>query len=258
MIGHGCLHPDVDIYRKEDVRTMRILIADDEQSLVRAYKAILERSGYEVDTAADGMEVMSLLGTGDYDLLLLDSMMPRLDGIGVLRKMRASGNDLPVLMLTAKSETEDKVEGLDAGANDYLTKPFKTPELLARIRALLRPAASARAGHSALSVGGVSFDDETGELRTDRGRLFLSNGEHALMAALMRADGGGVSVTRLAEILGHQSDADSVSAYVSFVSKKLSALSADASIVPMVGADGANRYAIIAMESEASDMEAGR
>lgn len=240
---------------------MRILIADDEQSLVRAYKAILENAGYAVDAAADGIEAMAMLGTGDYDLLLLDSMMPRLDGIGVLRRMRSSGNDMPVLMLTAKSETEDKVEGLDAGANDYLTKPFKTPELLARIRALLRPAASIRSGHTALTVGDVSFDDETGELRTGKGRLFLSNGEHAIMAALMRADGGGVSVARLAEILGEQSGADSVSAYVSFVEKKLSALSAGAGIVPMTGADGSDRYAVVALDRAGRDFpcpKAGR
>ena len=117
---------------------MRILLAEDERSLSRAVTALLERNHYAVDAVYDGAEALDYLEGGNYDALTLDIMMPKMDGMEVLRRLRQEGNSIPVLMLTAKGEVEDKVLGLDSGANDYLTKPFATAELLARLRAMTR------------------------------------------------------------------------------------------------------------------------
>mgnify|MGYP002312724292 CR=1 FL=1 len=113
---------------------MRILLAEDERSLSRAVTALLERNHYAVDVVYDGAEALDYLEGGNYDALILDIMMPKVDGLEVLRRLRERGNAIPVLMLTAKGEVEDKVLGLDSGANDYLTKPFATEELLHEMR----------------------------------------------------------------------------------------------------------------------------
>ncbi len=117
---------------------MKLMLAEDEPGLSRALTAILQHSDYEVDTALDGLTALEYLLANDYDAAILDIMMPGMDGIEVLKCTRAAGKRLPIIMLTAKSEVSDKVEGLDAGANDYLTKPFAAKELLARIRAMTR------------------------------------------------------------------------------------------------------------------------
>ena len=117
---------------------MRLLLAEDEKSLSKAITAILKKNHYTVDAAYDGVEALEYINANEYDGIILDVMMPRLDGIDVLQTLRAQGNATPVIMLTAKAEVEDKVLGLDSGANDYLTKPFGTGELLARVRALTR------------------------------------------------------------------------------------------------------------------------
>ena len=117
---------------------MRLLYAEDETSLARAVSTILTRNNYAVDVVSDGESALDYLATGNYDGAILDVMMPKLDGIEVLRRMRARGDSTPVLLLTAKAEIDDRVTGLDSGANDYLTKPFDMKELLARIRAMTR------------------------------------------------------------------------------------------------------------------------
>ena len=117
---------------------MRLLLAEDERSLSKALTAILEGNHYSVDAAYDGEETLACLNAGNYDALILDIMMPKMDGLSVLRLLRANGNQIPVLILTAKGEVDDKVLGLNSGANDYLTKPFAARELLARIRAMIR------------------------------------------------------------------------------------------------------------------------
>ena len=119
---------------------MRLLFAEDEKELSGALTVILRHNGYDIDPVYDGAEALSRLQQGGYDAAILDIMMPKMDGLSVLRNIRSQGMQLPVLLLTAKSEVEDKVEGLDAGANDYLAKPFAAKELLARIRAMLRSA----------------------------------------------------------------------------------------------------------------------
>ena len=117
---------------------MRILLAEDERSLSRAVIALLEKNNYSADAVYDGQEALEYLEVGNYDALILDLMMPKMDGLTVLRTLREQGNPIPVLILTAKSEVDDKVLGLDIGANAYLTKPFSTQELMARIRAMTR------------------------------------------------------------------------------------------------------------------------
>lgn len=119
---------------------MRLLLAEGEKALSRALVTILERSHYGVDAVYNGRDALDYLRCGEYDGVILDIMMPEMDGITVLKTIRAQGSRVPVLLLTAKSEVDDKVEGLDSGANDYLTKPFQAKELLARIRAMTRTA----------------------------------------------------------------------------------------------------------------------
>ena len=154
---------------------MRLLLAEDEQALSKALKTILERNNYSVDAAYDGEEALEYLEADHYDAVILDIMMPKVDGITVLREIRKKGNAIPVLLLTAKSEVDDKVNGLDSGANDYLTKPFHSRELLARIRAMTRtPAAQ---GTSQLSVGNITLDRATYELSSSFGSYRLANKE---------------------------------------------------------------------------------
>ena len=117
---------------------MRLLLCEDERSLSKAIVTILEKSNYSVDAVYDGEEALEYASTGNYDGIILDLMMPKLDGMSVLKAIREKGDLTPVLILSAKSEIENKVDGLDAGANDYLTKPFEVRELLARIRAMTR------------------------------------------------------------------------------------------------------------------------
>ncbi len=117
---------------------MRLLLAEDEKELSNALVVILKHSNYSVDAVYNGQDALDYITNGDYDGVVLDIMMPKMDGITVLRKLRESGNSVPVLLLTAKSEIDDRVTGLDSGADDYLTKPFATKELLARIRAMTR------------------------------------------------------------------------------------------------------------------------
>ena len=117
---------------------MRILLAEDERSLSKALVALLEKNKYSVDAVYDGEEALNYIEAGNYDAVILDIMMPKRDGISTLKELRTRGHKLPVLILSARSEIDDKVLGLDSGANDYLTKPFSVKELLARIRAMTR------------------------------------------------------------------------------------------------------------------------
>ena len=154
---------------------LRILLAEDERSLSRAIVALLERNNYSVDAVYDGEEALAYLESGNYDGLILDLMMPKLDGLSVLRRLRAQGNPIPVLILTAKSEVDDKVLGLDSGANDYLTKPFSTPELMARIRAMTRGTTGQLQSH--LSFGNLTLDQATFVLSGPGGNFWLANKE---------------------------------------------------------------------------------
>ena len=217
---------------------MRLLLAEDERPLSRALVAILQRNQYTVDPVFDGEAALEALSGGDYDGAVLDIMMPGLDGITVLRQVRARGDLLPVLLLTAKSEVDDKVLGLDSGANDYLTKPFAARELLARIRAMTRAQRDAAA--SPLRLGNVTLDRAALALSSPSGRFQLSCKEVRLLELLLCCPGHPVSAARLFErIWGDDSGAERgvVWVYICYLRRKLEALHANVRIrsVPDAG-----------------------
>lgn len=210
---------------------MRILLAEDERSLSRAIVALLEKNGFSADAVYDGQEALEYLAAGNYDALILDVMMPKLDGFGVLKALRSQGNNLPILMLTARSEVDDKVAGLDGGANDYLTKPFATKELLARIRAMTRTAGTQATND--LTYGNITLNRSTFELSSTAGSFRLANKEYQIMELLLRNAGQVVSAERLLErVWGYDSEAEVnvVWVYISYLRKKLAALNADIQI----------------------------
>lgn len=209
---------------------MRILLAEDEISLARAIVKILEKNNYSADAVHNGTDALAYIEMGSYDAVILDIMMPGMDGISVLRKIRASGNGIPVLILSARAEVDDKVAGLDSGANDYLTKPFDTKELLARIRVMTRGHGSA---DSTLRVGNITLDRATFELSSDTGSFKLANKEFQLMEMLMLHPRHILSPEKLMDkIWGYDSDTDIsvVWVYISYLRKKLAALGANIQI----------------------------
>lgn len=154
---------------------MRLLLAEDEKSLSHALVTILEKSHYSVDAVYDGQEALEYLESEAYDGLILDIMMPKVDGITVLKTIRKQGNKIPVLILSAKSEIEDKVDGLDAGANDYLAKPFDARELLARIRVITR--VNTESNDSLIRFGHVTLNRKTYVLKGEKTEFKLANKE---------------------------------------------------------------------------------
>ncbi len=205
---------------------MRILLAEDEVALARALVRILEKNNYTADAVYNGEDAVKYLENGSYDAMILDIMMPRLDGIGVLRRIRAMGNEIPVLILSAKSEVDDKVHGLDCGANDYLTKPFDTKELLARLRSITRPHHSSS---SLLSMGNITLDRASNILRSPSGSFRLANKEFQIMELLLSNQNTLISTERILEkIWGYDSDAELnvVWVYISYLRKKLISLQA--------------------------------
>ena len=211
---------------------MRILLAEDERSLSRALVALLEKNNYSADAVYDGEEALAYLEAGNYDGLILDIMMPKLDGLEVLRRLRERGNPIPVLLLTAKAEVEDKVTALDTGANDYLTKPFSTAELMARIRAMTRSQTGSQTG-SRLRFGNITLDQTTFELSSPSGSFRLANKEYQMMELLLRNPRQLISSERFLErIWGYDSEVELnvVWVYISYLRKKLAALQADIQI----------------------------
>lgn len=210
---------------------MRLLLAEDEHSLSKAIVTILERNNYSVDAVYDGQEALDYWQAGNYDGIILDIMMPKLDGLTVLKKIREQGGLTPILLLTAKSEVDDKVLGLDSGANDYLTKPFHTRELLARIRAMTRT--QMEQPSSVLRFGNITLDQATFELSSPTGNFRLANKEFQMLELLMRNPGCLISTERFMEkIWGYDSGAEInvVWVYISYLRKKLTALHADVHI----------------------------
>ena len=209
---------------------MKLLFAEDERSLSRAITHILEKNCYCVDAVYDGQTALEYLENGDYDGVILDIMMPKLDGITVLKRIRSQGNMVPVLMLTARAEIDDKVLGLDSGANDYLTKPFNTNELLARIRAMTRGHPSVDAS---LTLGNITLNRTNFELSSPSGSFRLANKEYQMMELLMVNPRQLISSDRFLEkIWGLESNAEInvVWVYISYLRKKLAALNADITI----------------------------
>ena len=209
---------------------MRILLAEDERSLSRALCKIFEKNNYSVDAVFDGEDALEYINSGNYDVAVLDIMMPKMDGIEVLKRVRSAKNSLPVLLLTARSEVDEKVAGLDAGANYYLTKPFDTKELLATIRAITRTENSI---DSRMIFGNVMLDRATYELSTVEGSLKLANKEFQMMELLMANPHAVIPTERFMEkIWGYDSDTEInvVWVYVSYLRKKLAALGANVEI----------------------------
>ena len=210
---------------------MRLLLAEDERALSKALATILERSNYSVDTVYDGEAALEYLAADNYDGVILDIMMPKKDGITVLKELRSRGSKIPVLILTAKSEVDDKVLGLDSGANDFLTKPFHSRELLARIRAMTRAQSSQTS--SVLQMGNITMDQRTYELSSPTGSFRLANREFQILELLMQNPGNLISAERLMEkIWGYDSETEIsvVWVYISYLRKKLSALGANIQI----------------------------
>ena len=211
---------------------MRLLLAEDEKSLSRALVKILEHANYSVDAVYDGVEALEYLKSENYDGVILDIMMPRKDGLEVLNTIRAERSRIPVLLLTAKSEIDDKVKGLDLGANDYLTKPFAPPELLARIRAMTRTSVPSQ-NDNELHVGNITLNTSTYELSSPASSFRLANKEYQMMELLMRNPHQLISTEQFMDrIWGYDSSAEInvVWVYISYLRKKLNALQANVAI----------------------------
>lgn len=206
---------------------MRILIAEDERPLAKVLVKLLEKNNYSADAVHNGEDALTYLDGGNYDVAIFDIMMPKMDGITALKKLRASGSQIPVLMLTAKSEVDDMVQGLDSGANYYLTKPFNAKSLLATIRAITRVQTEVE---TKLSVGNITLDRATFELSSPTGSFRLANKEFQMMETFMANPHHIFPAERLMEkIWGFDTDAEInvVWVYVSYLRKKLAALHAD-------------------------------
>lgn len=207
---------------------MKILLVEDEKELSKALKAILESNRYSVDVVYDGEDAIYYMENSEYDAVILDIMMPKVDGITALKTVREKGIDVPIIMLTAKSEVDDKVLGLDSGANDYLTKPFSAKELLARLRVLTREKSVSNT--SIITVGNISLDTTTFEMYSSSGKFRLTNKEYQMMELFMRNPKNIVSTEQFIEkVWGYDSDMENnvVWVYISYLRKKLISLNAN-------------------------------
>ena len=216
---------------------MRILIAEDEVAIARALKVMLEKNKYAVDMVHNGNDALDYIQATSYDALVLDIMMPGKDGIEVLKAARGSGNTTPALFLTAKAEVADRVAGLDAGADDYLPKPFAASEFLARVRALTRR--SSAYAPSELSFGNVTLDRGQYTLRAPSNEVRLNNKEYQLAELFLRHPHQVFSSEHLMEKvwgLDSEADMDVVWTYVGFLRRKLKQVGADIEIRTIRGA----------------------
>ena len=210
---------------------MRLLRAEDESSLSRAIVSILKKNNFEADAVDNGRDALDYLLCSHFDGAILDVMMPKMDGVTVLQKVREAGLRLPILMLTAKAEIHDKVLGLDSGANDYLTKPFATQELLARIRAMLRVQSSQQT--SKLTFGNICLDCTSFQLSSPFGAYRLTNKEYQVLELLLSHPGRLISSEALMDKVwgcNSESDLHVVWVYISYLRKKLLSLQADISV----------------------------
>lgn len=217
---------------------MRILLIEDELRMAQALCEILKLEKYEVDHCADGLSGLAAIESAIYDIIILDVMLPGMDGFKVARSARSKGIRTPILMLTAKSELDDKVEGLDSGADDYLSKPFMAKELLARLRALARRSLNSADG--TLCFGDVSLDAGTVTLScTANGQsVRLSEKEYRILEYLIANKGQILTREQLAlKIWGYESDAEynNVEVYMSFTRKKLVFIGAKTTIKAVRG-----------------------
>ena len=209
---------------------MRLLLAEDEKALSQVLVTILEKNDYSVEAVYDGISALKRLETEMYGAIF-DVMMPGADGITVLKTMRKNGNRIPVMILTAKSEIEDRVTGLDSGANDYLPKPFDTRELLARLRVMMR--VQSMQTEKISGIGNIKLNHETLEIASERNSFRLSGKEFQMMKIFMSNPDIPISTdTLLDKVWGSdgEEEKETVWAYISFLRKKLTALYADVEI----------------------------
>ena len=201
---------------------MKVLVVEDERDISNALIKLLKMNNYSCDAAYDGEEALDYLAYDEYDAVILDIMMPKKNGIEVLKEIRSNNNNVPVLMLTAKSELDDKVKGLDSGADDYLTKPFSSEELLARVKALLRR--KEKFTGDLLSYNDLSIDRDTFELICGQKRIVLGKKEFQILEMLLLNQGRILNKSVLIEkIWGYDSEAEynTIEVYVSFIRRKL-------------------------------------
>jgi DNA-binding response OmpR family regulator len=212
---------------------MRILVVEDERHLAEALSHILKKNNYTVDVANDGETGLDNALSDIYDVIVLDIMLPKMDGITLLRTARSEGIDTPVILLTAKGEISDKITGLDSGADDYLAKPFNTEELLARIRALGRRRGEIVSNANSISYGDITLDTSSLKLKKDASEITLTLKESELLEHLMLHKEMVCSKEQIIEKLwGFDSEAEAnhVEVYISFLRKKLTFLKSAVSI----------------------------
>ncbi len=206
---------------------MRLLLAEDEKEMADALEAVLKHNRYLVDTVSNGTDAYDWIRNTDYDGVILDIMMPQMSGLEVLERIRREGNPVPVLLLTAKSEVDDKVQGLDLGADDYLTKPFAMKELLARIRAMTRRKPQITA--NLLQIGELVLNRETFQLEYKNKSLYLGKKEYQMMELFMENPGIFISQEQIfSRIWGYNSETNSQVVWVniSYLRKKIADLQA--------------------------------
>ena len=215
---------------------MRILLAEDEKEMSNALVAILKHNNYSVDAVYDGADALEYGLSENYDVIILDIMMPKLSGIEVLEKLRGNGIHTPILMLTAKTQIEDRILGLDKGADDYLSKPFAMGELLARVRAMSRR--KSEFTPNLITTGNISLNKENFELSNDKASLRLGNKEFQMMEMLMSNPKRLISTEQFMErIWGFDSEAEInvVWVYISYLRRKLESLDANVKIKAVRG-----------------------
>ncbi len=217
---------------------MKILLVEDEKVLAEGIQAILEKEGYRTDVVYDGLSGLDYILSDTYDLVLLDIVLPKLNGIDVLKNARADGVTIPIILLSARGGADDKILGLDSGADDYLVKPFDAGELLARIRVRIRERSAEGRGTTGLVIGNIRLDQSTYKLFGEEKSVKLSNKEYQLLEYLML--NGGKILSRdmiISRVWGTDSDADynNLEVFISFVRKKLKYVESSASIITTKG-----------------------
>jgi DNA-binding response OmpR family regulator len=204
----------------------KILIVEDEKELAKALKAILEHSNYTVSVVYNGKDALEKTQDDKFDVIIMDIMMPVMDGVTALKEMRKAGINTPIILLTAKSQVDDKVEGLDAGANDYLTKPFNKKELLARIRVLTRAEDEKKEKYS---IGNIVFNKENSEISNDKAVFHLNNKESEIMEVLIKNQERNITANELSQKIWQtgKTEESAVTMYISYLQEKFLALNAN-------------------------------
>ena len=211
---------------------MKLLLVEDSLQLNKALSTVLKRNNYIVDSAFDGEEALALLNQYEYDAIILDIMLPKINGLEVLKRTRLNKIETPIIMLTAKSTIEDKITGLDLGADDYLAKPFSTEELLARIKALLRRRPSYHDEH-VFTYGDISLNVDSFVLSNGDKQVSLMNKELHIMTLLVKAQGNVVSldtISKSAWDIDSYSTNENVWVFISYLRKKLETIEAKTKI----------------------------